>query len=324
MRLLLVELTRFRSRRAIALMLVATALLTAVIAATTVWGTRPVSADDLAAAEAKARAELELPHIQEQIEECEQDPESWMGPGATPEECAATMTPQADWFLDRSQLSLEQEVEDSGIAVLVISSALMIIVGTTFAGADWASGSMSNQLLFEPRRGRVWLAKAGAVFLGALVVVAVIVAAFWVTLFLVAQARDLATSAEVREQIAWTAVRGTMLAAVAATGGYALTMLLRHTVGSLAVLFAYAVGGEILIASLPFEGVQRWSLSTNVFAWIQDGYEYYDPSISCSPTEDLCDQTAMLALADAGPYLGTLLVLVVVLSVVLFRRRDVP
>ena len=299
-------------------------MLTAVIAATTVWGTRPVSAEDRAEAEAMARAEADQPYIQEQIEECEKDPAGWNGPGATAEDCAESLSPQAEWFLNRSELSLEQEKDDSGVGILVISSALMIIVGTTFAGADWASGSMSNQLLFEPRRGRVWLAKAGAVFLGALVVVAVVVAAFWATLFLVAQGRDLATSAGMREEIAWTAARGTLLAAVAALGGYALTMLLRHTVGSLAVLFAYAVGGEILIASLPFEGVRRWSLGTNVFAWIQDGYKYYDPSIVCSPTEEMCDQSAMLSLADAAPYLGALLALVMVLSVVLFRRRDVP
>ena len=39
----------------------------------------------------------------------------------------------------------------------------MVIAGCTFVGADWASGSMTNQLLFVPRRTRVWLAKAAAV-----------------------------------------------------------------------------------------------------------------------------------------------------------------
>ena len=29
---------------------------------------------------------------------------------------------------------------------------MMLLVGTTFAGHDWNTGSMSNQLLFEPRR----------------------------------------------------------------------------------------------------------------------------------------------------------------------------
>ena len=37
---------------------------------------------------------------------------------------------------------------------------LMLLAGTTFAGHDWNTGSMSNQLLFEPRRARVWVAKA--------------------------------------------------------------------------------------------------------------------------------------------------------------------
>ena len=46
----------------------------------------------------------------------------------------------------------------SGLAV-VVSHLLLVLVGTTFVGHDWNSGSMSNQLLFEPRRLRVWAAK---------------------------------------------------------------------------------------------------------------------------------------------------------------------
>ena len=50
--------------------------------------------------------------------------------------------------------------------VIVLLAGLLMLVGTTFAGADWNSGSMSNQLLFEPRRSRVWAAKATAVLAG--------------------------------------------------------------------------------------------------------------------------------------------------------------
>mgnify|MGYP006175879797 CR=1 FL=1 len=57
MRLLGVELTRFRSRRAIVLMLVGAALITAFIAGSTLWDTRPVSDADRAAAEKMAAHE---------------------------------------------------------------------------------------------------------------------------------------------------------------------------------------------------------------------------------------------------------------------------
>lgn len=324
MKLLLVELTRFRSRRAIALMLLAAALLTAILATTTIWESRPLSAQDMANAQAQADREAQRPYVQREIKRCERNPERYNGPGATVEECAEMVTPRPEWFLDRQPLTLAQERRDSGVAVLMIVAALMTIVGTTFAGADWASGSMSNQVLFEPRRTKVWLAKAAAVFLGTLVAAAVIVAAFWVALYLTAEMRGIHTGATVQEQIRAMAGRGVLLAAFGALGGYALTMLLRHTVGTLAAMFAYSVGGEALTASLPIEGAGRWSLSNNVFAWLYDGHEYYDQSISCLPTSDMCNQLAKMSLTEGATYLGVLLLVVLGLSVFSFWRRDIP
>jgi len=323
MRLLGVELSRFRSRRAIALILVAAALLTALVAVTTIWETRPISAADRASAEAMAASEADRPFHKRELARCERNPERMFGPGATAEQCLE-LVPQPEWFLGRPTLSLEENNESTGIAIIVLITALSVVIGTTFAGADWASGSLSNQLLFEPRRSRVWLAKAGAVLAGTLAATTVILAAFWVTLYLVAESRGIPTGATVQEAIRETAGRGILLAAGAGLGAYALTMLLRHTVGALAVLFAYAVGGEILISVLPFEGSGRWSLGNNVFAWLQDGYDYYDPTLPCSPGTSYCEQVAHLSLGQSATFLAVLLVLGAAASVVLFRRRDIP
>jgi hypothetical protein len=198
----------------------------------------------------------------------------------------------------------------------------MIIVGTTFAGGDWASGSMSNQLLFEPRRLKVWTAKAVAVTIGTLIASAVIIAGFWLALYLAAEMRDIPTSAKATGTIGWTATRGVLLAAFGGLGGYALTMLLRHTVGTLAFMFAYAVGGEALTAALPISRAGRWSLANNVFAWLSDGTTYWDESIPCSD-QGMCDQSVRLSLEQGVAYLGALLLIVVVLSLFFFRRRDI-
>jgi ABC-2 type transport system permease protein len=323
MRLLGVELTRFRSRRAIVLILVAAALLTALVATTTIWDTRPVTAAEQARAEEMARAEAESPQFRQMMRDCEADPQGFMGPDATVESCQ-DMLPRPEWFTGRPALSLEDQNGEAGLAVIVMLAGLMIVVGTTFAGADWASGSVSNQVLFEPRRGRVWAAKAAAVLIGTLAATAVILAAYWVSLYLVAESRGITTGATVQEDIRWSVLRGVVLAGVGATGAYALTMLLRHTVGTLATLFAYAVGGEILIATLPFEGIGRWSLSNNVFAWLQDGYEYFDQSLPCAPTVEYCSQTAYLSLDGAAVFLGALVLLVGAASLLQFRRRDIP
>lgn len=115
-----------------------------------------------------------------------------------------------------------------------------------------------------------------------------------------------------------------LLAAFGAFGGFALTMLVRHTVGAMAVMFVYAAGGEAIIGSLPAEGVGRWSLANNVLAWLRDGWRYYDQSIVCVPGPRVCDQQATLSLVEGATYLGVLLLVVVVFSIVSFRRRDIP
>ena len=318
------ELSRFRSRRAIALMLLGAGLLTAVLAGITIWETRPISQADRAAAQVQVDRELQQPYYQRHIERCRRDPERFMGPNTTTARCISMVEPRLSWFLSRSQLSLAQERHDSGLAVLLIVCAVMIIIGTTFAGADWSSGSISNQLLFEPRRSRVWLAKGVAAFLATLVAAALILAAFWVALLIATEVRGISTGAQVQEDIRWMVGRGVLLAALGALGGFALTMLVRHTVGTLAVMFAYAVGGEALTASLPIAGAGQWSLANNVFAWIRDGWTYYDDSIVCPPGPGLCTQESVLTLGHGAAYIGVLVLVVVAFSVASFRHRDVP
>ena len=201
----------------------------------------------------------------------------------------------------------------------------MIIVGTTYAGADWATGSMSNQLLFEPRRLRVWGTKALAAFIGCGVVATLLLAGFWISLSLVAQARGITTGPFVRDQIVWMSLRGVALAACGGLGGYALTMLLRHTVGTLALLFAYAAGGEALLSLVPLDGSSRFSPTYNVFAWVRDGVRVYDQSVVCRPSQGpFCDQRLTITLVDGAVYLSVLLLVTLVVSALVFRRRDVP
>jgi ABC-2 type transport system permease protein len=323
MRSFLVELTRFRVRRAIALMVLGATLLAALMVGTKIWETRPLSADDRAHAQALADEEAQSRGFRQAMRQCLDDPEAYNGPGSTAADCQA-MQPRAEWFLERQSISLGEVNDNEGLGLLLLLAGIMVIIGTTFAGADWASGSMSNQLLFEPRRLKVWLAKGAAVLVGTAVVTAVIAAAFWTTLYLVAESRGIATGATVQADIRTTVGRGVLLAGLGALGAYALTMLLRHTVGTLAVLFAYAVGGTAVIAALPFTGVGRWSVGNNVMAWLQNGFEYYDPSVRCGPGGGECSQSVRMTVEQGAAYLGVVLLVVVALSAVSFRRRDVP
>jgi len=324
MRLLRVELSRFVSRRAVVLLLLAATVITVAITAMTIWNTRPVSADDLARARAQVQQRLDDPGFQRELRTCRDDPVQYFGPSAEVADCDRNLMPRTEYYLDRAELSLDDERRSNGIAVVVMVSALMIIVGTTFAGSDWATGSISNQLLFEPRRLRLWGAKAAAALIGCTVAAAVLVVGFWVALSVVAAAREITTPADVQEGIRWMSARGVALAGLGGLGGYALTMLLRHTVATLALLFAYAAGGEAFLEVAPIDHSARFSLTNNLFAWLRDGVRVFDESAVCLPSDGLCDQRITISLLHGATYLGLLLVLTLLVSALSFRRRDVP
>ena len=318
MRLLGVELRRFGSRRAIAVILLVATALAALMVASAAYGTRPADATERAAAQDAYSQEVEAFELER--DRCLEDPTAYYAEGSTAADCE-NGRPQPDWFLPRPGLDLAGEVENRGTVLLVLLAGASILVAATFSGADFASGSMVNQLLFVPRRLRVWAAKAVAVVLGTTLAAAVVIAAFWATLWGVAQGRGISTPADTWSLVAGTSGRGLGLVAGVALGSFALTMLLRHTVGTLGLLFGYAVAGEGLAASLPFARMSQWSLSKNVLAWIQDGVDVYDESI-CG--DGSCDPWYVLTLAHSAAYLGVLLLLAVLVSLVAFRLRDVP
>jgi hypothetical protein len=212
-----------------------------------------------------------------------------------------------------------------------VLTALLLLVGTTFAGHDWNSGSMSNQLLFEARRGRVWTAKALAVSLAALVTSAVVSAAYWLAMWATMQLRDIPVADGGLMDTLMYASRGAGFATAAALGGYALTMLFRSTVATVGVLFGVAIAGGIVIATLGLG--EQWQPQKNVSTIVKNGTTYYvDVPESCfagasfqepEPNSE-CDQQRDLSPWHGVGYYGTALVATIAGSVVSFRRRDVP
>ncbi len=323
MRLLRVELTRFRSRRAVMLLVAICILAAGAMAGSNLWDTRPLTAQDRAVAQSQADREAARPYIKRSIADCEKNPRQFGGPGTDAADCADMIVPKAEWFIYRETLSLRRALQESGPALVLILTGLLMLGAITFAGADWASGSMSNQLLFEPRRGRIWLAKLAAVTLASAVAAALALTGYWLTLYVGASMRDISVPATVQALARWQILRGVGLAAGAALGGYALTMLLRSTVGAVGVLFAYSVGGEIVVAMLPIVGAGRFSLSQNTLAWVMGGYSFWDDSLRCPPGRVECDKTTYLSQAHGSAFLAVLLVLVTVLSFLWYRRRDI-
>lgn len=321
-RLLLVELTRFRSRRAIALLAVAAALLAVVLAGATAWESRPLTTADRTDAAAQADLAAQDPQTVVEVRACQKRPADYLGPQASRADCAKALVPGVEAFYPRQRLSLATTLRGHGVELALVVVGLMVIAGCTFAGADWASGSLTNQLLFEPRRGRLWLAKAGAVVVGTGLVTLVTVAGFWVAVALVVRGEGIGLPSADVAHVLWQVLRAVALGMGAGLGGFALTMVFRHTVATLALLFVYAVGGEILVNLLPVEGAGRWSVGNNTFGWLAQTHRYLDASIDCAPG-DRCSGLQVVTHLEAGSFLLVLLVLAVVLSLLVFKRRDV-
>ena len=330
--LLLVELTRLRWRRAVLLLVTAAVVVPAIIFGGTAWNTRPVSANDLQQAQQMVDEQAQDPFVQKQLTKCLNKPGRY---GIAPSDdvqagCEEQMLPQIGWYSSREPLSLDAErTSGSGFAVSILLTMLLLLLGTTFVGHDWNSGSMSNQLLFEPRRVRVWAAK-GAVVLGAgLVVAGVVLAAYWSGLWLLAEHRDVAIRHGAVSAAYHQALRATLLAAFAGLGGYALTMLFRSTVATLGVLFAVSIVGPLLISLLHFPGAQKLMPQNAYGAIMVDHFKFDDYS------GDACQQSmnsggddspchVPMSKANGTLYFGGLLLLAGVPSVLSFRRRDVP
>lgn len=323
--LLRAELTRLRWRKAVLALMAAAIVIPIVILAALLWETRPVTQADLD----NARIEMEESSAMG-IADCQKYPRHY---GIRPKELTEEEVTQRcerragnsgdpeDWIY-RSELTVhETREEGAGLAVATILTLIAALIGTTFAGHDWATGSMGNQLLFEPRRWRVWSAKFGAVVLGTTVMAAAALGVFWGGIWVATEVRDLTIG---ENQWWWTftaALRSVVLVAGAAAAAYALTMLLRNTVGALGVVVGAAVGSSILFAMLLGENAMRWMLSTNASAFVLGKVEYWVDSEECWRNDDC---TEVLTGPQSAVYLGAIVLVLVVASLLSFRRRDVP
>lgn len=332
-RLLLVELRRYLRRRAVLLLMAACVVVPTFIGVVTILDTQPPSDAEIALMEEQMQAERDA-----SIDYCIQNPQEWDVRGTDAEIKAAceklNSGEEGGWYGYEyyDTLRLDEEQSDSGVAVASFLAILLLLAGTTFTGHDWNSGSVSNQLLFEPRRARVWAAKALVVTGAALVVAAAVLTAYWAVLGLVASTRDTLGDGDLLDalQMGW---RSAGVAAAASLLGFVLTMLFRSTVATIGILLGASVAGSLLLAAIGVS--ERWNPAVNLLALIDNGTTFYsEDACDDAPTDgqgefdedpyyyDPCEEE--VSFTDASLYLGSFLLVGGVASFVSFGRRDVP
>ena len=148
------------------------------------------------------------------------------------------------------------------------------------------------------------------------------IGAFWLALYFVADSRDLSVSSEQLTAVSWHALRAIIFAVGASVGAFALTVVIRNTMATLALLFFATFGGEVLVNFVPIAGSGRWSLANNAMGWLVPRHTYFDATIHCAPGQE-CTSMQTMSHLQAGSYLAALLIVVLAVSAFAFRRQDV-
>jgi len=324
-RLVLVELTRLRSRRAIAVLVAGAFVIAALVLANVLWSNRPVPASELAAAEQRAAQEAERPRLQREIQRCEKHPEEYFGDGGDAADCATEFAPRAEWFLDRGQLDPVNLANELPLGIALFAGVIAVLIGATMIGAEWSAGSVGTQLLFEPRRSRVWTAKGSAIAAATAAMGLLLFTLVWTGILLAYQAwDDTPLPAGFTQDLTTTGVRVMAFTALAGLAGYAVTMATRHTVVVLGLMLAYAVVGEGLLREFRPQ-IEPWLVSNNTSAWIQGGHTIsVYPEGACSGFRGCQPTQTVISLADSALYFGVLTAVLLGVSLLVFHRRDVP
>ena len=248
---------------------------------------------------------------------------------------ARTSDPKADFGCDTMEptlaMFLKPELRFAGAvpgvltggAVLLALAAL--VLGAGFTASEFTTGSIGTWLTFEPRRLRVYGSKLLAARRR------------------VGPARGPDLRAADRRRVGVRVPLGehggprrhagatsprspgarVVLAAAVAVVGAALGFLLRHTAAVLGVALGYAIAGEGILGS-NVQALRPWLLQTNITGWLQHGTTYAVDRCTSADGGYSCETIQKpLSFAHSATYLGVLVVALVLVTALVFRRRDV-
>jgi hypothetical protein len=159
-------------------------------------------------------------------------------------------------------------VKGTGVAMVFVA----FVIGASFVGAEFGAGSLSTQLLFEPRRVRVVAVKAIAVGIG----LAVLATALLLYIGLLQWAGSSLRGVVNGLDGAWFAARagdmGRVASAVALAGvaAYAITVVARRTVAAVAGLLIVGWASAIIGQLDSWRWVAKYNPATAFIAMVLD------------------------------------------------------
>lgn len=223
-------------------------------------------------------------------------------------------------FYDPRYRASEQLPEAVG-AVAVGGMLMAFVMGASFAGAEWAAGTMQALLFWEPRRGRVVAAKALALAGGMAAFVVVMHAIGIGTTLLVGSTRGTTeglTSGIVQSEVL-TALRGLVAATFTGLLGFAVAGLARVTGAALGAAFVYFAIVEQVIGGLR-PGWIRYLVAPNVAAVLTNDL---DVPAGRPSENDFSDPVITLTAGRGTLTLAVYLAIALGAFYAVFSRRDV-
>ena len=328
MRLLRVEMTRFRSRR-INQVAVLGVLLVSLVMIFGAWQTsKPPSAAEMA--QAQAGFDMSLKDWEENgeqyVAECvdNQAAEQAINPDAADWGCETYGPPVFEnWFYPTPTFAENAaDVLPSFGLVLVF---VAFVMGVSFIAAEFSSGAIGNWLTFEPRRGRVYGTKVGAsgISVVPIVIVAATVAAAgsW---FVNSINDNVGTmTSEIWGDVGMSGLRLLLATVVFAMLGVAMGTIVRHTAAAIGIVVGYLIVFEMIVGGF-FQDVRPWLLQLNLQAVLSDGANYWTTVCETGPTGQVCEGIQKTVSFEHGAtVVGVVALVFVAVAALVFRRRDV-
>jgi ABC-2 type transport system permease protein len=314
-RLISAEANRLISRRMTWGVAAATLLIVAFLGWTTTQTLAPPSPEQVAQAQQayqQAQADIAA-HKDEMLAQCAAN-------GTPADKCLPTlegMLPPVPTHAEAMDGTMSGGTTLGGLAALVL--------GASFIGAEYRSGSLGNWLTFVPRRGRVFTAKLIVVALASLVIGVVAIGG------LGAITTAIFTGFYPKAALAphaWeNGVRAALIVTAEGLVGFAIGLVARHSVAAIGIAFGAQIV-ESILSGVAMAADQHWLMDwlpgNNVNAFVRYGYTYEIPVFKISSSGSNVEMVSKtIPFANGAAYVGVAVALIVGGAYLVFRRRDV-
>lgn len=321
--LLVTELKRVRARRITRVLLLGLVGVLVIIWIGYAWGSRPLSA-------------AEQQQSQSYFDEARTDFHKFCNDDGTVKagvdvnqspygDC--TYPPEKEQYV-YTRSSHFSDLPAASIAFAGLAAAVMLLLAASMVGADLNSGNLGTQLLFVPRRGRVFAVRALATAIVATGVAVATIGIGSLGMWLVMRhftASD--ADAHGNNRLWWaTNARGILVVLAVALTAYAITWILGHTAATIGLAGAWLIiveqfvnGADQLVRLKPF------APAGNLIAIAQGHGTYSSPICTTTVGQGRSCEYAekTYTLAHALTLWGVILVVLLSAAMWWFRRKDV-